>query len=291
MTQRHTRPFAAGKPSSLDKSRLALAVTAALWGMPLFAAGPSSDISATLPPGGGFVIKGADGTSERMRIEEDGSVTVPGLPGAAEGDTVLCFDSAGLLGPCAADIAAGPAGVAGPTGPTGAAGPAGATGDTGPTGPTGATGEAGPTGAQGDAGATGPTGATGPQGDTGPAGPAGPAGPQGSIGPAGPQGIQGDTGLTGTTGATGATGATGPAGAAGSFNQILRQKSSSIVLDSELVTASCPAGYRVTGGGCNSESPANFWLYSTYPSSDTAWTCDVWTDEPVTVDVYALCAN
>ncbi|KRD26903.1 hypothetical protein ASE39_00900 [Acidovorax sp. Root267] len=174
----------------------------------------AADISATVPSGGGFVIKNSTGTQERFRVQDSGEVLAPGLSGATPNTSLTCFDSpTGRLGPCAAGIGSGATGATGPTGPTGAtgatgAGATGATGATGPAGAVGATGAAGPTGATGAASAVqGPTGAQGP------AGPTGPTGADSSVaGPTGAQGIQGVQGATGPAGATGATGAAGAAG-------------------------------------------------------------------------------
>jgi hypothetical protein len=59
----------------------------------------ADDISATVPAGSGFVIKDATGTQERFRVQESGPVLVPGLPTAAQGNTLLCFDnSTGRMG-------------------------------------------------------------------------------------------------------------------------------------------------------------------------------------------------
>jgi hypothetical protein len=96
--------------------------------------------------------------------------------------TLISWDSNGVVGP---------QGPAGPQGPTGPAGPQGTTGAQGLQGPVG------PTGAVGTAGATGPQGPTGPAGATGPSGPQGPVG---DMGPAGPTGSQGPTGASGTNG-------------------------------------------------------------------------------------------
>ncbi|SDU08930.1 phage tail protein [Halopseudomonas salegens] len=120
----------------------------------------AADITATLPAAGGFVIKGSDG-DERMRVDDDGAVILPTIPTSAAGDTVLCYDASGILGPCAAGVAVGPEG---PQGPEGQVGPQG------PEGPTGPQGLTGPPGIQGPVGQTGNTGATGPQGIQGPQG-------------------------------------------------------------------------------------------------------------------------
>jgi hypothetical protein len=158
----------------------------------------AADLSATVPTGSGFVVKNASGHQERLRVQEDGVVTVPGLSGATPNATLTCFDGpTGRLGPCSAGLgqgATGATGVAGVPGPQGVSGPAGANGAAGATGAAGVTGAAGLTGATGIAGAVGPAGAQGVQGHQGP------------IGSAGATGAAGATGLTGATGATGPQG-------------------------------------------------------------------------------------
>ena len=138
-----------------------------------------ADVKLKPPPGGGVAVRDPTDTADRLRVDGNGTVAVPGLPGASQLDSVLCFDStSGTLGRCLPG--AFPTGATGATGATGIAGPTGATGfgaagPTGPTGATGATGTAGPTGATGF-GAAGPTGPTGATGATGTAGPTGPTG-------------------------------------------------------------------------------------------------------------------
>jgi hypothetical protein len=104
----------------------------------------AADLSATVPTGSGFVVKNASGHQERLRVQEDGVVTVPGLSGATPNATLTCFDGpTGRLGPCSAGLgqgatgATGATGVAGVPGPQGVSGPAGANGATGATGPQG----------------------------------------------------------------------------------------------------------------------------------------------------------
>jgi len=144
----------------------------------------AADISATVPAGGGFVVKDSTGANTRLRVQDDGKVLLPALGAATPQGSVACFDSAtGQMGPCAAGVAVG------------------ATGSTGPTGPTGATGAAGATGIQGTQGIQGPAGPTGITGAIGPSGPQGSVGIQGETGPTGPTGAQGTTGATGVTGA------------------------------------------------------------------------------------------
>lgn len=155
----------------------------------------AADISATVPVGGGFVVKspGNGQPQERLRVQDSGEVRIPALAGSAAGGAAVCFDTlTGRLGPCAAGVGAGA------TGPAGPAGPQGATGPTGPAGPAGTQGLQGLQGAPGPAGAPGATGLQGP------------AGPQGLQGL---QGLQGSSGQQGPQGPAGATGAQGPAGA------------------------------------------------------------------------------
>lgn len=190
---------------------LTLAVQAVLYLSPAVAA----DIEAQLAPGDAFVVNSQSGTVVRLRVKDDGSVVVPGLPASAGEEQNLCFDTAtGQLGRCAVL----------PVGPTGATGPAGSVGATGATGPVGATGVVGATGANGAIGATGATGAAGPTGSagapgatgaTGPAGPPGATGANGTAGATGAAGPIGPIGPTGPVGSVGATGATGPQGIPG----------------------------------------------------------------------------
>ena len=150
-------------PASVHRLILAIAVVASL-GTPLCA--QAADIVAAPAAGHGFVVTDAAGTLVRLRVQEDGTVLIPGVLTSPQEDTYLCFDTAsGQLGNCLP-----------------ATGPAGATGPVGPQGPTGPDGPAGPTGM---------VGAQGPQG---PQGPSGPSGPQGSTGPQGPEGVTGPDG-------------------------------------------------------------------------------------------------
>lgn len=156
------------------------------------------------------MVRSANGTQEGLRVQDGGGVFLPTLSTRTPVATVLCFETTtGALGPCAAGVAAGPAGA---TGATGTAGPTGATGATGAAGATGATGATGAAGSTGATGATGATGTAGATGATGPAGTAGVAGATGATGAAGPTGAAGATGATGSTGATGEGYANGTAG-------------------------------------------------------------------------------
>lgn len=232
-------------PHSFPPKRLAAAVwTAFALHTPMaFAA----DITNRPPSGGGFVVKDSTGLVDRLRVQESGAVTIPGLPGATAVNTVTCFDSAsGRLGPCTSGAGTGATGATGAVGATGATGVAGVIGAAGTTGATGATGAAstvvGPTGATGAIGAMGATGAplafqgtwsgstTYAIGDAiyengssyialtsnlniNPATDVAGSGANWALLAA--KGASGATGATGTTGAAGATGATGTTGVTG----------------------------------------------------------------------------
>lgn len=129
------------------------------------------------PAGGSVVIEDAAGNQVLLQVDDNGVLQLPGVPGSADQDTILCMDVAsGQLGPCSADALAGLEGPPGPTGPTGAAGPKG---------------DAGPRGEIGPQGDPGPPGPTGPRGEQGPQGEIGPTGPTGAVGPTGPTGAAG----------------------------------------------------------------------------------------------------
>lgn len=124
------------------------------------------------PAGGSVVIEDAAGNQVLLQVDENGVLQLPGVPGSAAQDAILCMEVAsGQLGPCSADALAGLEGPIGPTGPQGERGPRGAPGEIGPTG------------------AMGPQGIPGIQGDIGPTGDMGPPGPTGPIGPTGAAGI------------------------------------------------------------------------------------------------------
>ena len=213
------------RPIQMLRHPLTLALQLAL----LSGTASAADIEAQLAPGDGFVVNSQPGSVVRLRVNDDGSVVVPALPGSAGVDQFLCFDTvSGRLGTCNTIPmgATGATGATGPTGPTGATGSTGATGVAGPTGadgatgPTGATGATGPTGAAGPTGANGVTGATGATGDIGPTGPTGATGLDGLVGPPGPPGMDGAPGPAGPTGATGATGPAGTGTVAGTTNYV-----------------------------------------------------------------------
>lgn len=146
----------------------------------------------------------------------------------------------------------------------------------GPAGPQGATGPQGAPGTAGERGAQGQTGPQGPAGQQGAQGPAGQQGPQGPQGPAGQQGPQGAPGLSG----------------------VQRVIATIEYEDSEYhtVTATCPAGKKVIGGGVynstftnESDLEVNF----SYPTPDlTGWSAKVRFegDRPWTTSAIAICA-
>jgi hypothetical protein len=142
------------------------------------------------------------------------------------------------------EVLQGAQGPAGPQGPPGPAGPKGDAGAQGAQGPPGEKGETGLQGPKGDPGATGPQGVEGPQG---------PQGPTGSPGSQGPQGIPGPTGLQGAQGVMGPIGPAGPQGTAGlsGYERVVGD-SGTLSMNpgvSSFVTAVCPTGKRVVGGG------------------------------------------
>lgn len=62
----------------------------------------ATDVAISPPAGGGFSVTDASGNTPRLRVQESGAVSVPGLPSAAQQDTPQCFNSStGTLGPCA----------------------------------------------------------------------------------------------------------------------------------------------------------------------------------------------
>lgn len=87
-----------------------------------------------------------------------------------------------------------------------------------------------------------------PAGQQGPAGPAGPAGP---VGPQGPQGLNGVSGL-----------------------EIVYETSATNSDTEKVVTASCPAGKKVVGGGgyaFNLTFPDEVAIVASFPVNGTSW--------------------
>jgi hypothetical protein len=240
----------------------------------------------------------------------DGTHLLSVIRGASEKDRGFFNMNVGTPG----QGPAGPAGPAGPQGDTGAAGPKGDTGavgpkgDTGAAGPTGEAGAAGPAGPKGDTGAVGPQGEVGPMGPTGLAGAAGPQGEAGPVGPMGPAGAVGPQGAMGPKGDTGATGAQGPMGLMGPLGpqglpgvsgyQIVSTPITSVSINGNsttTLTATCPAGKNVIGGGYESSTGA-FVLHpvAMFPSAADAWRVTLRLSQTTamtfTFRVYAICA-
>ena len=106
-------------------------------------------------------------------------------------------------------------------------------------------------------------------------GPAGPAGPAGAMGPAGPAGAAGAPGVSGL--------------------EIVNVQSASDSVSPKVLTANCPAGKKLVGGGGRIINQAGFVaLDESYPVSATSWrltgtevnsTIGNWY-----VNAYAICA-
>lgn len=93
----------------------------------------AADIVVQPKAGSGLVVTDASGSQIRLRVNENGEVTIPVLVNGSQQNQPACVSATGQLGPCAPG-AVGSIGPQGPAGPTGATGPAGATGPQGPAG-------------------------------------------------------------------------------------------------------------------------------------------------------------
>jgi hypothetical protein len=83
----------------------------------------ADDVAVRPAPGDGLVVTDTTGTTERLRVDEDGPVLLPGLAAHPSPDRCLCTDTAtGRVGTCALQ-AEGPQGPPGPPGPPGTPGP------------------------------------------------------------------------------------------------------------------------------------------------------------------------
>ena len=147
------------------------------------------------------------------------------------------------------------------------------------------------------AGARGPQGAAGTPGATGPAGADGQdgaPGATGATGPAGAQGIQGQPGATGPEGPRGFQGVQGVPGVSG----IQRVAAYVDYVNSEYhsVTATCPAGKKVIGGGVWTSTYLNesdLEVNNSYPTDDlSGWSVKVRFegDRPWSAGAIAICA-
>jgi hypothetical protein len=275
--------------------------------------GPTGPLGAT----GSTGPTGATGSTGAQGIQGIQGPTGSTGPTGATGST-------GATGPTGATGAQGIQGATGSTGAigaqgaTGAAGPTGATGAQGPVGPTGSNGTAGANGATGAAGVTGPTGPTGPTGATGASGgailggsgsPSNAVGNNGDIyletsipimwgpkasgtwssfvyigGPTGPTGVTGANGPAGPTGATGATGATGSAASATTYPNAV-----ACPVGVQTVVATCGSGQLLSGGCGTNDAGGLDMLQSSFPSSNTQWSCKWYCNGGTTVTAYARC--
>jgi Collagen triple helix repeat (20 copies) len=218
-----------------------------------------------------FAVTGAVGGSEQTRTLR---VCVQQGSPESRGDLNVRLGSCAGGRQYAIPLASRTAAGQGPPGPAGPAGPKGDTGAPGAPGPAGANGSAGPQGPQGPAGETGPKGDTG---DTGPRGADGPQGPPGATGPQGPPGPSVRSVVVSNSGV-----------------------STSAQADTTVtVTASCPAGSVLLGGGAqatNSDTarPSRVAIVRSSPG-ESAWiatgviTSGLGGANRITVTAYALC--
>jgi hypothetical protein len=142
-------------------------------------------------------------------------------------------------------------------------------------------------------GATGPAGPAGVAGAVGPAGPAGPAGREGAAGREGPAGRDGAPGVAGQQGVQGVQGDPGPAGLSNRDVEVVSSPNNSDTTKS--VSATCPVGTQVIGGGANVfPSLDGVALRRSYPSVNR-WIVEAQEVNAVAGDwevaAYAICAT
>ena len=127
----------------------------------------------------------------------------------------------------------------------------------------------------------GPAGQQGPMGPAGPVGPVGPVGPIGPMGPVGPQGLQGEQGLQGIQ---------GPAGISGL--EVVSADSGFRTAAAIDMTAVCPAGKQVIGGGFSTRSASgNLNVRASAPITSNRWGVSVFTaDYPTPLEEWAVTA-
>jgi hypothetical protein len=219
----------------------------------------------------------AQANTEKIFLYLEGKQGIPGVPGANGKD-----GTPGL-----------PSSTPGPQGAKGAKGAKGAAGEPGAAGEAGSPGAAGPTGAAstipGPTGPIGPNGSTGLNGAIGPIGPDGPPGKQGDIGPRGP---------TGPPGPTGPTGPQGPAGPSSPNKPIIvvTTPSPNDSIPIKDVTAVCPTGSVLTGGGYHYEPASPFIVPVASEPSGNGWRVSTSVSNNGVVGfyqltVFALCKN
>jgi len=94
----------------------------------------AADVVIQPKTGNGLVVTDASGSQIRLRVNENGEVTIPVLVNGSQQNQPACVSATGQLGPCAPGAIAGSTGPQGPAGSPGATGPTGATGPQGPAG-------------------------------------------------------------------------------------------------------------------------------------------------------------
>jgi hypothetical protein len=144
-------------------------------------------------------------------------------------------------------------------------------------------------GAQGPQGVPGTQGPQGPQGPKGDPGEPGPQGPQGEAGAQGPPGPQGEQGVPGATGASGADGVSG-------YQTVVVGMPVPGPGQEASMTAPCPEGKRVVGGGFTQSSFAQGGgvnLRRSFPDGDNGWFVTVQSPTSIFgsgfVQIYAIC--
>jgi Collagen triple helix repeat (20 copies) len=124
------------------------------------------------------------------------------------------------------------------------------------------------------------------------AGPQGPAGATGPVGAPGPQGAPGPAGTPGPQGASGPQGQPGTPGPAGVAGYEITSTHQTLSLNGSIdVTATCPAGKRVIGGGYVAPSVLDT-ASSSRPEGDTGWRVEFKSNGGNgDASVYAICAS
>ena len=84
---------------------------ALLWGVVSLAT--AADVTVQPAAGSGFVVKDSGGTTDRLRVQDNGQVSLPAVPTAATQAQSLCIAASGLLGPCAGGGGGGSVGGSG----------------------------------------------------------------------------------------------------------------------------------------------------------------------------------
>ncbi|MEO8752996.1 MAG: hypothetical protein ABI624_09985, partial [Casimicrobiaceae bacterium] len=67
----------------------------------------AADVTVQPTGGNGFVVKDSTGATDRLRVQDNGQVSLPAVPGAATQAQNLCIGATGVLGPCTASSSYG----------------------------------------------------------------------------------------------------------------------------------------------------------------------------------------